>query len=174
MQMSKLQGRQIWGQTPIRRSAGTSRRARLLGKVLGTDPNPWERLEPIEVKGCRPFFQIWGQTLGQTPIPRVGVSFGDKFWGQTPIRDKAALAPFGGTGTRSPLFVRVLVLDLRRLDGAWPAYLNIPISLGPIKPSKASSTACRTDLEHDDEHDSPTSESGMSECRPFKKRSRPA
>jgi hypothetical protein len=47
------------------------------------------------------------------------------------------------------ILVLVLLLDLRRLDGALARLPEHSISLGPIKPSKASSTVRGTDLEHE-------------------------
>jgi hypothetical protein len=45
----------------------------------------------------------------------------------------------------------VLVLDLGRPDGAFAGLPKHSISLRPIKPCKASSTARETDLEDDDD-----------------------
>jgi hypothetical protein len=49
--------------------------------------------------------------------------------------------------------VLVLVLDLGRLDGALAGLPKHSISLGSVKPCKASSTARETDLEDDEEYD---------------------
>jgi hypothetical protein len=50
---------------------------------------------------------------------------------------------------QAPSPILVLELDLRRLDGALARLPEHSISLGPINPSKASSTVRGTDLEHE-------------------------